>query len=91
MAKRTNSAQRMFVILKKASAQPDGAKIRDVWANAFNVKIQTSTKRDLEVVENLGLLHSQFQVTQSLIAQTDYSENSINSPSAALILRHDRC
>lgn len=73
MAKRNNSAQRMYAILKAAAAQPDGTKISDVWAKAFNIEIKTSTKRDLEVVENLGHLHNQFEITQSLIKQTDYS------------------
>ncbi len=69
----------MLVILKAAAIQPDQTKISDVWANAFKIEIKASTKRDLEVVENLGLLHNQFEDTQRLIAQTDYSEELYQS------------
>jgi len=74
MAKRNNSAQRMLVILNAAVAQPDGDTISDVWAKSFNLGIEKTTKRDLEVVESLGILYGQFEITKSLIAQTDYSE-----------------
>lgn len=75
MPKRNNSAQRMHVILKEASAQDDRKSIGEVWAHAFGLSEGTSTQKDLEIVENLALLHNQFETTKTLARQTDYTED----------------
>lgn len=73
MAKRKNSAQRLFKILKDASSQNEKSSIADVWAHSFGLEKDKSTKRDLEVVENLNLAHGQFEITKQLVEGTDYS------------------
>lgn len=73
MAKRRNSAMRLHQILKAAAAQGKNTKIVDVWAHSFGLTDKPSTKRDLEVVENLGLAHKQFELMQELADQSDYS------------------
>lgn len=73
MAKRINSAQRLYVILKVAAEQSGQNNIGDVWAHSFNIENKSTIKRNHEVVENLGLLYNQFEVTKDLVEKTDYS------------------
>jgi hypothetical protein len=73
MTKKNNSANRLHTILKSAVGKNDKNTASEVWAEVFGINISAKNKKDLEVVGNLRLLHTQLEITKELADKSEYS------------------
>jgi hypothetical protein len=74
MTKINNSASRLYKILFKSSNFDDRNKASEVWVDIFGIEEKSKTKKSIEVIDNLGLLHAQFELVKEQAEASGFSK-----------------